>query len=845
MTMYQYYYTSCRRGVEGISGFQVKAISSGLNPEVLDSSRKMLNYRIPISSRDRPLSEHPVALRYNNFDDNTGMMVCCQSSGTDEVGRPGNFFAHAIFTPTTDLEIYPPISFWRHSFWKLADPSSSLEIPPEPSFALEPETNLFDQIWPFLDQPGNRERFYRLMCAVIRYDETHRPIVILDHPDNIARWIAAVSFALPMVLRPYISFATYHHDPYHAGFRITGTTSDSEMRFSQDEYVTFFIMNMEAGQISDVEPNVAADFICANFTPRLFEDRLLDFFAICNSRLSRTPFNLGSRLENSVRLHLITREHSRSITTPADHQAFSQFISQLDTQTDFSDEDLIDLNSAREITIHAMLEHPDPQYTADYRSILGLWKRKVPGFEENVVADASILVKLIANSQFQYADQLLEVYQEVYGPDLLKKAFSSSAFISILNIQLRNNDLRQFIFSWKRVFPHVSLDQSNQDSINSFTRLSLRLADQVPGGVDIYHPAPATDQLIEALVPFYKGREDLLADLLSREMKNYKNFVVGWIYFQLVRDVPLVGRSNTRNTFLSLNPGIIAYEYYSDLISSSPSLRYSKLLEWLNYIKKDWPDRYLAMMPMGVKVIWEAADAAEKPRMAFTLMTSDIIYPYLPTADRTAIFMVFIETQKMGMIPPGIYPICLEQFNKYEFSPKIRYILGGSLAMTDGAFRNGTPREINNWLATLGMDAYTEEARKLIKRFFSSRVTIESHRDMILSVYVLKYQQAFWEQYWSNLKGLLLAPGYGENVASFFDFWFDDAPIALSTLPYIIAGFFMHFNFQIEDLKSSKDYSKQFAQAADGYRPIIETRKWYPLVKDLFSAEKKKVLGLF
>ena len=286
MTMLQHYYTSCMHGLSEGAGFQTKAESPGISPQLDKTIASMIGYRIPPSLDERITTQHPVALRYDYLGPNRCILSCIQSSGPDEKGRDGNYFAHTVITNPQDFAVLSPIMFWRHSFWQTSDLSDRLEISPVPSFELEPSLEL-DSIWPFLDESNRRQWFRKLLTAVVQYSESKRPIIILDSNDNVASWIAAITFALPPILRVSLTFSTYHHDPYNVPYCITGTTrpGDSVFRFSSNEYISYFVLNALDERISEVKESVYAEFVCERYSPDLYEDTLLDFFMTCNRLL--------------------------------------------------------------------------------------------------------------------------------------------------------------------------------------------------------------------------------------------------------------------------------------------------------------------------------------------------------------------------------------------------------------------------------------------------------------------------------------------------------------------------------------------------------------------------------
>ena len=280
MVMRQLYYTSCTKGTGAGSGFQVKALTPGIPQKEKDALIKSLGYRIPPGLSAEDVGAHPVALRYQCLDDLSCALLCSQSSGPDDAGRPGNFFAHCVLTDPQDFAFYPPVMYWGHPFWRREDASDRLDVDPVPSFDMEPSM-VFEKVWPFLARERRREWLTGLLCAVLRFGEDRRPVVIIDSADNVAMWVAAVTFALPAGFRPFLSFATYHHDPYQVPFLITGTTTDSRFRGSADEYESYFVMNVPQGRISAVKPSEYAVRACGGMYEASYEEELVEFLAFC------------------------------------------------------------------------------------------------------------------------------------------------------------------------------------------------------------------------------------------------------------------------------------------------------------------------------------------------------------------------------------------------------------------------------------------------------------------------------------------------------------------------------------------------------------------------------------
>ncbi len=276
MTILQHYYTSFVNKETGSAGFQVKAMSPGISPDMQSMILRLIAYRIPPTLNEYEIERHPIALRYYYKDPHESILLCSQSNGNDENGRPGNFFAHTLVMEPDVFTTVPPILYWRSPIWRIRDPGNRAQLASLTSFDEEPSLDI-DRVWEFLAQGPRRKHFYKLMSAVVHSTTTQRRIVIVDSADNVALWIAAVSCMLPPAYRPLLSFATYHHDPYQAQFMITGTTSDSSFRATPEEYMSFFILNTElnseTGKMSVVEDSPYARMAAQATRADLYEQQ--------------------------------------------------------------------------------------------------------------------------------------------------------------------------------------------------------------------------------------------------------------------------------------------------------------------------------------------------------------------------------------------------------------------------------------------------------------------------------------------------------------------------------------------------------------------------------------------
>src|SRR6266568_176990 len=174
MAVLQHYYTSFVNKETGSAGFQVKAMSPGISPDTQSMISRLIAYRIPPTLNEYAIETHPIALRYYYHSPEESILLCSQSNGSDENGRPGNFFAHTLVLEPDIFTTTPPILYWRSPFWCKKDaenrPQMSV-LPAFPNFEEEPSLDI-EQIWNFLAQRKRRSQFYKLICAVVHSTKT-------------------------------------------------------------------------------------------------------------------------------------------------------------------------------------------------------------------------------------------------------------------------------------------------------------------------------------------------------------------------------------------------------------------------------------------------------------------------------------------------------------------------------------------------------------------------------------------------------------------------------------------------------------------------------------------------
>ncbi|WP_019634286.1 hypothetical protein [Actinomadura atramentaria] len=226
---WQLHYTSARNGPTGRSGFQFTAQTPGLPDRVRAAVAPFLAYRpppdAPLSPEPGELARFPVALLYDRIEGRP-LLARSRYLGQDYSGRYGNFFAHAVVAEPDELEGLRPAELWNAPLWRTGpapdDPAELPDLPdlsPDPGFSPDALADWLaaqpDLLAPLLD------------AVVDVLGRGHgRVVLVADDVEPIARWIAVVSYSLPLAAAERLTFVTYSADPDGARQRVVGTTPD-------------------------------------------------------------------------------------------------------------------------------------------------------------------------------------------------------------------------------------------------------------------------------------------------------------------------------------------------------------------------------------------------------------------------------------------------------------------------------------------------------------------------------------------------------------------------------------------------------------------------------------------
>lgn len=836
MAVLQHYYTSFSNPSTGSVGFQCKAMSPGISPEDQKTLNSLIGYRIPPSLADRPISDHPTALRYIYLNPEKCMLVCSQSNGNDENGRPGNFFAHSIITTPKDFDVFPPIMYWKSPFWQVRDDSPEQVIPPIPAFDQNPSLE-FQQIWPFLDVGERRNWLYKILCAVLQYDQAKRPIIILDSVDNIALWILAVTVSLPQIYRYFISFATYHHDPYAGLFLLTGTTSDSKFRFSPDEYISYFVLNVEQNRISEIPDSIYARYVSDHFVPDQYEEKLLDLFHICNERLpSSRPANMNAMLSAVTIFYQTIRDKSLSLTSPLAQESLRGFIGYVQNRKSLSDEELDDLITTADVLGQQVVVSPELATVQDYGNALRLLKRYHPSYISHAREDMQFLTSIVLKGNEEIIKSLLSTFKDIYPLETIRQKLSQHDYLSNLSIEAVLKPLAIQNLIWKYLIPFVLFNTDTKPFLISLLGTALG-SSQNFGDRNLIVPVSEVDRFLTTLTNVNREHQRFLLESSLSVRDDNNQQAQHWLYYKLIESLPLRERETYRILEKSVDQNIELYEIRRDINQRGPAQIIQTLVDWIDYKAGD-PSLIVSIVSTGFDTAWLVVPEGQRDKLAEATLSNPKIMAYLDSHWINTLVSTYfpkLNFQILGQVPLKLYE---KYYIHAGLDPDQRAVIGGSLAMTTGRFYEKATSDIQLYLSKVDSATYDAEAKKLIERFFKQGIRLETHIELLRATYVRKHESLFWDIYWPNFKSLMFDQNRSIEFINLLSFWFNNSLQVFSDTPYIGQSFFLELPMVLEDASNDKS----FGRVAGLINQRASNQPWYPLIDQYLTGKKKRRL---
>ena len=831
MAVEQFYYTSWdNKAPGGYAGFQVRGLSPGLAADDQQLLNDLIAFRIPSKLDTTPINMHPVALRYKYLSPRKSVLLCCQSNGTDELGRNGNFFAHALVLAPDPFTHVPPVLYWRSPFWRTRDDTPGTHIPALPSFDLDPSLDT-QRIWSFLAEDGRAQWFYKLMCGVIHSARTHGRVVIVDTPDHVALWTAAVSIMLPSRYRPLLSFATYHHDPYRADYLVIGTPPDSDFHGTPADFLSFFVLDTQTGRTSEVEDSLFARTAADATRPDIYERRMLAVLNLCDRRFPAAD-QIDEQLDLIIRYDQMMAAPRHPSAGPADLEAIGIVLEGFDHLSTIRGDDLEDLRQLASALTQIVNEQPSTEVIRRYQRVLQLLRASDPNTAQQLLPQTLALgSRLLVGGQLAPGQAVWDLAHQVYGESALVAGLNTAAYLGALSSDSNSASPAALMAIWRS----IGRDLLPRPESQSVLVNGLRRA----GGAGGQMTAEG-EQTIGAIAQATSAHaRDWLA-LATQHADAMPPAALDAYYYALVGAQPLNDRIPYRQVLLPKRPTIALYEVQHDLENAGAENALAILERWARHAQAGAPG-VANWMHQSLSTLQRRAFAAQWSALATKILLSASLRPYLGPQWEDQLLHRALEPILLGQPSQLDIELCQQYRNASSLNENERSLIVGVLAMSNGQLDPQAAMQLRGRFGQLSAEQYTAETSDFIARFFDQQVTRESHAQMVIATYNWTHRDLFWTSYWQTFVNMACVPQLAPRIVDLLGFWFDNSLSILGQYPYIVQSFFIALPRAFEIAQKGKGYR----DAAREIERLGSQHAWYALVRDVVAPERRGILGVF
>ncbi len=246
--------TTADESVDGVEGFNFRALSAGITPEDRRRIREELLHRVhPTWNHDHDELAHPPTCAHTRRD-GRHYLARGQSTGLTLSGRPGNLVTQVVVTDdVAGFGGFRPAQLYGAAGWTLAEtPSGDLEPWPVPdSVRADFEAGallamLADDPWAVRVLPH-----YLTMLEGAASDSPRRLVLIHRDLDVVMRWIAAGSLLLDEHRAARLTFRALVDDPARTDAAVVGVSPEFEL----EPIVGCNVVDLERRTVSDLQPS--------------------------------------------------------------------------------------------------------------------------------------------------------------------------------------------------------------------------------------------------------------------------------------------------------------------------------------------------------------------------------------------------------------------------------------------------------------------------------------------------------------------------------------------------------------------------------------------------------------
>jgi hypothetical protein len=291
--------TTADESVDGVEGFNFRALSAGITPEDRRRIREELIHRVhPTWDHEHDELAHPPTCAFLSAG-GRHYLARGHSTGLTLGGRPGNLVTQAVVTDdTADFGGFRPAQLYGAPGWTLADTPSGELQPWDVPTSVHPDfeaasllSTLSQDPWAVRVLPH-----YLTMLEAAAGDVPRRLVIIHRDLDVMMRWIAAGSLLLDDETATRLTFRALVDDPSRTDAAVVGLSPE----FDLEPVVGAHLIDLERRTMSEIQPSATGQARVAAFREE----------HPATTEAERAAFDLAARWEPSVGAELAARSAS-------------------------------------------------------------------------------------------------------------------------------------------------------------------------------------------------------------------------------------------------------------------------------------------------------------------------------------------------------------------------------------------------------------------------------------------------------------------------------------------------------------------------------------------------------
>jgi hypothetical protein len=843
MAIQQHYFTSWVNP-EAAAGFQTRAVSNGLTAEIVKDLESYLDYHIGAEMMVQPHSEHPTALKYVPSH-NHSYLIHVVSSGKEEKGRDGNVFAHSLVGPIDHfIDMFAPVLAWGSDTWVKTDPAPGqvIRLPALPDVPTNPAFN-FDDLYAFVNQ--RRPLYAKLLTAVINYPKLQRRIVIIDSDENVMRWVAAVSIALPSRIACMLSFTTYSYNFKSVPYLLTGVPQNTSV--STGDRHSYVVLDGAEGTISEIQPSAYASFVAEGLSSKFQDEILTEFLPALETYLHGAGQDvLAQQIDGFLTMwgqqaHVHHKPaYNAEVLTQQAHVILTHINTLTQQRSAYGLQFLPSL-------IDALAEQTRVNPTSQFVNTLVTAVKTLRPHDQDSHRTATTMLNLgfslLAAGRTDEAGRVFDAATR-YDERVVSAALNQDSNLAQMAHAMNNKPAATIAEIWRDFGPLLRFNPTHE---MHYKRLIYTSLDAINVPTLQARNIAVPNQNASVLILYMLNSKldvELVLKMAFKHAHDRSSLSFGWVYYMVLQNKTEGRRGNLLQSWwnqqMPPNFDIRVYELYCDLREAEQPIQVMK--HWQQIMSEQ---EFAPTYVNAIYSLWEQQSPLQ-PDIAAGILTDDKLANLGERVDKNWAQRLFNHINEVAPEHPALNKI-YEHIETgqlpIQLTPQQRqaYFIKKTLnksSLTERDFSN-----LHGYFRSIESESeYRQQVEPFVEKFFLPKENeISSHNYMVYMTYNDRHAPIFFDMYWSQFHRLLLDLKFPDKAVLILAYWFDHPHEGLSKSAKL--NFWMRAAGEFTSLEKKQ---RKFQKIRDSFVKAAQRHEWWPVVEQYLPKDTSNgLLGMF